>query len=147
MRSLKHQCLLQVLLHYSPFSGFRVPIAVALHGGSVFILVFRWECVSNTAVYFKAIGPVTQSYRFLVSLRIYDTNIFFSDFSVSPLFTAVDSGISHSTEIDFCLYLVTSLRLLRLLISIRPDTLIFLTGEQLACFSEPFCAVLLYISW
>ena len=123
-------------------------IAVALNGGSVFILVFRRECVPNTAVYFKAISPITQSYRFLVSLHMYDTNILFSDFSLSPVFTAVDSGIWHSTEIDSCLLLVTSLRLLRLLISIRPDTLKFLTGEQLACFSGLFVpCFFIGISW
>ena len=41
--------------------------------GSVFILVSRRECVSNRAVYFKAISPITQPYRFLVSLHMYDT--------------------------------------------------------------------------
>ena len=126
-----------------PFQAYGYPSLLPYMGVSVFILVFRQECVPNTAVQFKAISPITQPYRFFFLSTCTTLNILFLDFSLSPVFTAVDSGIWHSTEIDSCLYLVTSLRLLRLLISIRPDTLIFLTGEQLACFSEPFCAVFL----
>ena len=41
--------------------------------GSVFILVFRRGVCANAAVYFKAISPMTQPHRFLVSLHIHDT--------------------------------------------------------------------------
>ena len=126
-----------------PFQAFGYSSLLPYMGGSVFILVFRRECVPNTAVYLKAISPITQPYRFLVSLHMYDTRQSLFRFLLVPVFTAVDSGIWHSTEIDSYLLLVTSLRLLRLLISIRPDTLIFLTGERISVFLRAFCAVLL----
>ena len=55
---------------------------------------------------------------------------------------------STSKEIDSLSVLGFFRRLLRLPIIIRPDTPIFLTGEQLACFSGPFtpCSFL-GISW
>ena len=56
-----------------PFQAFGYPSLLPDMGGSVFILVFRRKCVPNTAVYFKAISPITQPYRFLVSLHMYDT--------------------------------------------------------------------------
>ena len=68
--------------------------------GSVFILVFRRECVPNTAVYFKAISPMTQPHRFLVSLHMYDTTYSFQT-SPCPLCSLLwISGLCHSTEID-----------------------------------------------
>ena len=56
-------------------------------------------------------------------------DILLSDFSLSPVFTAEDFGIAVLLR-DRLL----ARSLLRLLIIIRPDTPIFLTGEQLACF-------------
>ena len=56
-----------------PFQAFEYPSLLPCMGGLVFILVFRREWVPNTAVYFKAISPITQPYRFLVSLYMYDT--------------------------------------------------------------------------
>ena len=59
--------------------------------------------------------------------------ILFSDFSLSPVFTAEDFGITALLR-DRLL----ARSLLRLLIIIRPDFPNFLTGEHLECFSEPF---------
>ena len=56
-----------------PFQAFGYPSLLPYMGGLVFILIFRQERVPNTAVYFKAISPITQPYRFLVSLHMYDT--------------------------------------------------------------------------
>ena len=39
-----------------PFQAFGYPSLLPYMGGSVFILVFRQECVPNAAVYFKAIS-------------------------------------------------------------------------------------------
>ena len=64
----------------------------------------------------------------------------FSDFSLSPVFTAEDFGIAILLR-DRLL----ARSLLRLLIIIRPDTPIFLTGEQLACFSGPFVPCILFL--
>ena len=107
-------------------------------GGSVFILVFRRGVCANAAVCFKAISPMTQPHRFLVSLHIHDTTY---SFRISPCLLCSllwISGLWHSTEIESLSVVGFFRRLLRLLIIIRPDTLIFLTGEQLACFSGPF---------
>ena len=114
---------------YSPFSGFRVPIAVALHGGSIFILVFRRRVCANATVYFKAISPMTHSHRLLVSLRIHNTTYSFR-ISPCPLCSLLwISGLWHFTEIDSLSIVVFLRHLLRLQIIIRPDTPIFLTGE------------------
>ena len=113
-------------------------------GGSVLILVFRRGVCANAAVYFKAISPMTQPHRFLFSLHVDDTTYSFR-ISPCPLCSLLwISGLWHSTEIDSLSVVGFFRRLLRLLIIIKPDTPIFLTGEQLACFSVPFYAVLLY---
>ena len=115
-------------------------------GGSVFILAFRQECVPNAAMYSR-----------LSVLWCYPTGSFssphtrhyilFSDFSLSPVFTAVDFGIAalHRDRLMSVIGFIR--RLLRLLIILRPDTLIFLTGEQISVFFSAFCALLLGISW
>ena len=64
-----------------PFQAFGYPSLLPYMGGSVFILVFRRECVPNAAVYFKAISPMTLHHRFLVSLHIHDTTY---SFRISP---------------------------------------------------------------
>ena len=117
-------------------------------GGSVFILVFRRGLCANAAVYFKAIIPVTQPHRFLVSISIHDTTYSFR-ISPCPLCSLLwISGLWHSTEIDSLSVVGFFRRLLRLLIIIKPDTLIFLTGEQLSCFSGPFVpCFFIGISW
>ena len=105
---------------------------------SVFILVSRRRMCVNAAVYFKAISPMTQLHRFLVSLHIHDTT---SSFRISPcpLCSLLwISGLWDSTEVDSLSVLGFFRRLLRHLIIIRPDTPIFLTGDELACFSGPF---------
>ena len=58
----------------------------------------------------------------------------FSDFSLSPVFTAVDFGIAalHRDRLMSVIGFVR--RLLRLLIILRPDTLLFLTGERISVF-------------
>ena len=76
-----------------PFQAFGYPSLLPYMGGSVFILVIRRGVCANAAVYFKAISPMTQSHRFLVTLHMHDTTYSFSDFSLSHVFNAVDFGI------------------------------------------------------
>ena len=83
-----------------PFQAFGYPSLLPYMGGLIFILVFRQECVPDAAVYFKAISPMTQFHRFLVSLHIHDTT---SSFRISPcpLCSLLRiSGLWHSSEID-----------------------------------------------
>ena len=88
---------------------------------------------------------MTLPHRFLVSLHIHDTTYSFR-ISPCPLCSLLwISGLWHSTEIDSLSVFGFFERLLRLLISIKPDTLIFLTGERISVFFGAFCAVLL--SW
>ena len=91
---------------------------------------------------------MTHPHRFLVSLHVQDTTYSFR-ISLCPLCSLLwISGLWHSTEIDSLSIVDFLRRLLLLLIIIRPDTPIFLTGEQLACFSGPFVpCFLLGISW
>ena len=104
--------------------------------------------VCQCRVYFKAISPMTQPHRFLVSLHVHDTTYSFR-ISPCPLCSLLwISRLWHSTEIDSLSVVGFFRRLLRLLIIIRPDTPIFLTGEQLACFSGLFVPFFfLGISW
>ena len=112
-------------------------------GGLVFILVFRRECVPNTAVYFKAISPITQPYRSLVSLHMYDTRHSLFGFLPVPCVHWCEFG-NMALHSDRLLSVIGYFfLLLRLLISIRPDTLIFLTGERISVFFGAFCALLL----
>ena len=130
------------------FQAFRYSSLLPYMGGSVFILVFRRGVCANAAVYFKAISPMTQPHRFIVCLHIHNITYSFR-ISPCPLCSLLwISGLWHSTEID-SLSVVGFFRcLLRLLIIIRPDTPIFLTGEQLVCFSGPFVpCFFLGISW
>ena len=129
-----------------PFQAYGYSLLLLYLGGSVFILVFRQECVPNAAVYFKAISPMTLPHRFLVSLHIHDTTFSFR-ISPCPLCSLLwISGLWHSTEIDSLSVVDFFRRLLRLLIIIRPDTPIFLTGEQLACFSGTLCRASFLVS-
>ena len=91
---------------------------------------------------------MTQLHRFLVSLHIHDTTYSFR-ISPCPLCSLLwISGLWHSTEIDSLSVVGFFGRLLRLLIIIRPDTPIFLAGEQLACFSGSFVPCFFVgISW
>ena len=112
-------------------------------GGSVFILVFRQECVPMqrctlrlSVLWHNSIGSL-----FLSTYTTLD--ILFSDFSLSPVLTAEDFGI-----VALLRDRLLARCLLRLLIIIRPDTPSFLTGEEMACFSGPFVpCFFLGISW
>ena len=98
------------------------------------------------AVYFKAISPMTQFHRFLVSLHMHDNPTFSFRISPCPLCSLLRiSGLRHSSEVDSLSVLGFFRRLLRHLIIIRPDTPIFLTGEQLACFSGPFVPCIFFL--
>ena len=95
------------------------------------------------AVYFK-VSVLWHNSIGSLFLSTYTTlDILFSDFFLSPVFTAEDFGIVallRDRLLEKCL--------LRLLIIIRPDTPSFLTGEELACFSGPFVpCFFLGISW
>ena len=69
--------------------------------------------------------------------------ILFSDFPCPLCSLLWISGLWHSTEIDSLSVVGFFRRLLRLLIIIRPDTPIFLTGEQISVFFGAFYIVLL----
>ena len=130
-----------------PFQAYEYPSLLPYMGGSVFILAFRQERVPNAAVYSRLsilwryptgsfYSPHTRHY------------ILFSDFSLSPVFTAVDFGIAalHRDRLMSVIGFVR--RLLRLLIILRPDTLIFLTGERISMFFGPFApCFFIGISW
>ena len=60
-----------------PFQAFGCSSLLPYMRGSVFILVFRRRVCANSAVYFKAISPMTQPHRLLVSLHIHDTTYSF----------------------------------------------------------------------
>ena len=99
---------------------------------------------ANAAVYFKAISPMTLPHRFLVSLIIHDTTY---SFRISPCLLCSllwISGLRHSTEIDSLSVVGFFRRLLRLLIIIRPDTLISWQVNNWRVY-RVFCALLL--SW
>ena len=89
-----------------------------------------------------------KSHRFLVSLHIHDTTY---SFRISPCHCVHCCGFRDcGTPQRSTLLSVVDFfrRLLRLLIIIRPDTPIFLTGEQLACLSGPFVpCYFVGISW
>ena len=88
-------------------------------------------------MYFKAISPMTLPHRFLVSLHIHDTTVYFG-FLLVPVSTAVDFGIAALHRDRLISVIGFFWRLLRLLIIFRPDTLIFLTGEQISVFFGDF---------
>ena len=122
-----------------PFQAYGYPSLLPYMGGLVFILVFRQECVPNAAVYSKLsiLWHYSIGSSFSPHTRHY---ILFSDFSLSPVFTAEDFGIAALLR-DRLL----ARSLLRLLIILRPDTPLFLTGEWNGVFFGAFCALLL--SW
>ena len=98
---------------------------------------------TNAAVYFKAISPMTLLHRFLVSLHIHDTTYSFriSSCPLCSLLWIREYGTPQRSTLIcnwllLCVFYVCS-------ISIRPDTLIFLTGERISVFFGAFCAVLL----
>ena len=125
-----------------PFQAYGYTLLLLYMGGSVFILVFRQECVPNAAVYSKLLVLWHDSIGSSFSPHTRHS-IHFSDFSLSPVFSAEDFGITA-----FLRDRLLARSLLRLLIIIRPDTPIFLTGEQLACFSGPFVPCFLVgFSW
>ena len=127
-----------------PFQAYGYPSLLSYMGGLVFILVFRQECVPNAAVYSRlsVLWRNPTGSFFFPHTRHYSL---FSDFSLSPVFTAVDFGIAalHRDRLMSIIGFVRSL--LRLLIILRPDALIFLTGERISAFFGVFCALLL--SW
>ena len=120
-------------------------IAVALLGGSVFILVFRQECVPLQRYTLRLSVLWHNSIGSLFLSTCTTTRQLFSDFSLSPVFTAVDFGITALHRDRLMSVIGFFRRLLRLLIILRPDTPIFLTGERIGVFFGAFCALLL--SW
>ena len=120
-------------------------IAVVIHGGSVFILVFRQECVPLQRCTLRLSVLWHNSIGSLFLSTCTTTRQLFSDYSLSPVFTAVDFGITALHRDRLMSIIGFFRRLLRLLIILRPDTPIFLTGEQIGVFFGAFCALLL--SW
>ena len=120
-----------------PFQAYEYPSLLPYMGGSVFILVFRQECVPNAAVHSKlsVLWHNSIGSSFSPHTRHYSL---FSDFSLSPVFTAEDFGITALLR-DRLL----ARSLLRLLIIIRPDTPTFLTGELIGVLFGAFCVLLL----
>ena len=114
-------------------------------GGLVFILVFRQECVPLQRCTLRLPVLWHDSIGSLFLSTCTTTRQLFSDFSLSPVFTAVDFGITALHRDRLMSIIGFFRRLLRLLIILRPDTPIFLTGEQIGMFFGAFCALLL--SW
>ena len=127
-----------------PFQAYGYPSLLPYMGGLVFILAFRQECVPNAAVYSRlsVLWRYPTGFSFSPRTRHYSL---FSDFSLSPVFTAVDFGIA-ALHRDRLMSVIGFIRLLlRLLIILKPDALIFLTGERISSFFGAFCA--LFLSW
>ena len=107
-----------------PFQAYGYPLLLLYLGGSVFILVFRQECVPMQRCTLRLLVLWHNSIGSLFLSTYTTLDILFSDFSLSPVFTAEDFGI-----VALLRDRLLARCLLRLLIIIRPDTPIFLTGE------------------
>ena len=122
-----------------PFQAYEYPSLLPYMGGfGLHPSLSTGVCV-NAAVYSKLLVLWHNSIgsSFSPHTRHYSL---FSDFSLSPVFTAEDFGI-----VALLRDRLLARSLLRLLIIIRPDTPIFLTGEWIGVFFGAFCALLL--SW
>ena len=128
-----------------PFQAYGYPLLLLYLGGSVFILVFRQECVPLQRCTLRLLVLWHNSIGSLFLSTCTTTRQLFSDFSLSPVFTAVDFGITALHRDRLMSIIGFFRRLLRLLIILRPDTPIFLTSEQIGVFFGAFCALLL--SW
>ena len=83
-----------------PFQAYGYPLLLLYLGGSVFILVFSTGVCAIAAVYFKAISPMTQFHRFLVSLHMHDNPTYSFRISPCPLCSLLRiSGLRYSSEI------------------------------------------------
>ena len=100
-----------------PFQAYGYPLLLLYLGGSVFILVFRQECVPMQRCTLRLLVLWHNSIGSLFLSTYTTLDILFSDFSLSPVFTAEDFGIMALLR-DWLL----ARCLLRLLIIIRPDT-------------------------
>ena len=107
-----------------PFQAYEYPLLLLYMGGSVFILVFRQECVPMQRCTLRLLVLWHNSIGSLFLSAYTTLDILFSDFSLSPVFTAEDFGI-----VALLRDRLLARCLLRLLIIIRPDTPSFLTGE------------------
>ena len=128
-----------------PFQAYGYPLLLLYLGGfGLHPSLSAGVCAICSGV-LKAISSVTLPHRFLFLSTYTTLYSLFSDFSLSPVFTAVDFRITalHRDRLMSVIGFVR--RLLRLLIILRPDTPIFLTGERIGVFFGAFCALLL--SW
>ena len=111
-------------------------------GGSVFILVIRRGVCVNAAVYFKAISPMTLPIGSLFLSTYTTLHTLFGFLPVPCVHCCGFRDYGTPQRSTLCLVISFFRRLLHLLIIIRPNTPIFLTDEQLACYFF-FCVVLL----
>ena len=123
-----------------PFQAYGYPLLLLYLGGFGFHPSLSTGVCAIAAVYLRLLVLWHNSIGSSFSPHARQPDILFSDFSLSPVFTAEDFGIAVLLR-DRLL----ARSLLRLLIIIRPDTPIFLTGEQLACFSGPFVPCIFFL--
>ena len=87
-----------------PFQAYGYPLLLLYLGGFGFHPSLSTGVCAIAAVYFKAISPMTQFHRFLVSLHMHDDLTVSFRISPCPLCSLLwISGLRHSTEIDSCL--------------------------------------------
>ena len=108
-----------------PFQAFGYPLLLLYMGGFGFHPSLSTGVRAIAAVYLRLSVLWHNSIGSSFSPHARQPGILFSDFSLSPVFTAEDFGIAVLLRDR----LLSTRSLLRLLIIIRPDTPNFLTGE------------------
>ena len=135
-----NKCSLIASLHkfYCPthsFKAFGVPIAVSPIG---WLKLYPSLSTGSTYHYSGVLLRLSVQWRYpidsLFSHHMYDTEYSFWISSMSSARTAVDPEFSTPQRSTFLFVIGFRLCLLRLLISLRPDILIFLTGERISMF-------------
>ena len=83
-----------------PFQAFGYPLLLLYMGGFGFHPSLSTGVRATAAVYFKAISPMTQLHRFLVSLHMHDNLTYSFRISPCPLCSLLRiSGLRYSSEI------------------------------------------------
>ena len=83
-----------------PFQAFGYPLLLLYMGGFGFHPSLSTGVRATAAVYFKAISPMTQFHRFLVSLHMHDNLTYSFRISPCPLCSLLRiSGLRYSSEI------------------------------------------------
>ena len=83
-----------------PFQAFGYPLLLLYMGGFGFHPSLSTGVRATAAVYFKAISPMTQFHRFLISLHMHDNLTYSFRISPCPLCSLLRiSGLRYSSEI------------------------------------------------